>query len=108
MDPGTFWPFYLQEHSDPRNRALHLAGTTLAAVGVVVAIFWTPWALVASVVGGYGFAWIGHFVFQHNRPATFRHPIQSLLSDWRMWGLWLSGRLEAELKRHEVLRPDDS
>ncbi len=101
----NFWRFYLHEHKDHRNRAVHLAGTTLAALCIAAAVLFSPWFLVGALVGGYGFAWFGHFFFEHNRPATFRYPLQSLASDWRMWGLWLVGRLGQELDRNGVPRP---
>ncbi len=98
---SDFWPFYLAEHAHPVNRRLHLAGTTLAFLSLVAAaVLLQPWFLLAALLIGYAFAWVGHFFFEHNRPATFKHPWKSLASDWRMWGLWLTGRLGKELERH--------
>ncbi len=98
---GAFWPFYLGEHSRPWTRRLHFAGTTIA-IGCLIA-----WAVtgrgafgLSALGAGYGFAWISHFFVEKNRPATFRYPLWSLLSDFRMWGLACAGRLDGELARH--------
>ncbi|MGD9614658.1 MAG: Mpo1-like protein [Alphaproteobacteria bacterium] len=98
MNHGEFWAHYLAAHANPRSRGLHYAGT-LAACGLValaaVRRDWRP--LVAAPIVGYGAAWFGHVVFERNRPATFGHPLWSVLSDFRMLGLFLSGRLADEL-----------
>lgn len=90
----AFWPFYLREHSHPVNRRLHFVGTTLVNF-VLVAVVWTrnPWLLLLCPVLGYGFAWVGHFLVEHNRPATFTYPLWSLRGDYKMYGLMLRGRL---------------
>lgn len=97
---SEFWAFYLSEHQNPVNRALHLAGTSIAAVCIVLAFVLTWWMLVPALLVGYAFAWIGHFVFEKNRPATFKRPLASFASDWRMWFLWLTGRLGKERAKH--------
>ena len=100
---ADFWPFYLAEHSRPATRALHAAGT-LASTALLVALVarglwaWLPLALVV----GYAFAWVGHFFVEHNRPATFRHPLWSFLADYKMLALMLTGRLDAELARRAL------
>jgi hypothetical protein len=80
-----FWPHYLAAHQNPLNRALHYAGT-LSAVGAVAAglITLNPLLVLAAIPIGYGPAWVGHFVFEKNRPATFVHPLWSLRGDFRM------------------------
>ena len=89
-----FYPYYLGEHTDVRCRRLHFAGSwvVLAALVMLVATGQLRWLLLAPV-GGYGFAWIGHYVFEKNRPATFRHPFYSLMGDWVMFVDILRGRV---------------
>ena len=105
MTYGEFWAHYLAAHTDPRCRALHYAGTlaALALVGLAGAKADWRWAAIAVVVG-YAPAWLGHAVFERNRPATFSHPIWSLVSDLRMLALFLSGRLADELRHHRTGR----
>jgi hypothetical protein len=98
-----FWPFYLREHSRPRTRALHYAGTTLVVAVALLAILSGRWLwLLAIPLAGYGFAWLAHFAVEKNRPATFTYPLWSLAADFKMWWLWLTGRLGAELERAGV------
>ena len=71
-----------------------MIGSTLV-VACVVALVVTGnwWWLAAALLCGYGFAWVGHFFFEHNRPATFRHPIYSFVGDWVMYAQVLTGRI---------------
>jgi len=89
-----FYPFYLAEHANRVCRRLHVVGSTLV-VACVVALAATRnwWWLAAALVCGYGFAWIGHFFFEHNKPATFRHPLYSFAGDWVMYAQVLTGRI---------------
>ncbi len=90
----AFYPYYLGEHANRTCRRLHCVGTSLALLWLVAALLTGRWWLLAvALVQGYAFAWIGHFCFEHNRPATFRHPLYSLMGDWRMWWEMLSGRI---------------
>ena len=90
---AEFYPFYLGEHSKPMCRRLHFVGTTIAAVLLIAAALTQRWWLVAvAVLEGYAFAWVGHYFFEHNRPATFRYPLFSLMGDWRLWYDILRGR----------------
>src|SRR5438270_11045425 len=90
-DYKSFSPFYLKEHSDPRNRALHVAGTLLTLVFAALSVLASWRYLLLVPIAGYGFAWIGHFIIERNRPATFIHPLWSLISDYRMTFLVLKG-----------------
>ena len=95
-----FWRRYLAAHSDPRTRGLHYFGTSLAVAAIAAAGVERDWCwLLAAPAAGYALAWFGHFKFEHNRPETFGHPIWSLISDFRMLGMFLSGRLGDELQR---------
>jgi len=92
---GEFYPFYLAEHANRTCRRLHVVGSTLVIACIVaLAITRNLWWLAAALVCGYGFAWIGHFRFEHNRPATFRYPFYSLASDFRMWWELNLGKLK--------------
>ena len=89
-----FYPFYLSEHRNRTCRRLHFIGTSLV-LGCVVAAMVTgnAWWLLAAPVCGYGFAWIGHFRFEKNRPATFEYPLYSFAGDWLMYRDMLMGRI---------------
>lgn len=88
-----FYPYYLGEHSDRMCRRMHFVGTSLVLVCLGLAVALSPWWLLAVPLVGYGFAWVGHFVFEKNRPATFKHPVYSLAGDWVMYGEMLRGRI---------------
>jgi hypothetical protein len=81
-----FYPFYLSEHANRTCRRLHFVGTllVLAIIFLAMATADARWLWLAPVAG-YGFAWAGHFFFEKNRPATFSHPLYSLLGDWAMF-----------------------
>jgi len=95
----AFWPFYLREHARPATRALHYAGTSLVVLlALGAAITGTWWLLLALPVAGYGFAWTAHAAVERNRPATFTYPLWSLMADFKMWWMWLTGRIGRELE----------
>ena len=83
---AEFYPFYLSEHSNRVSRRLHFTGTTIAVVLVIAAVVTRVWWLLAvALIQGYAFAWIGHFFYEHNKPATFKYPRYSFMGDWRLW-----------------------
>ncbi|MYN07129.1 DUF962 domain-containing protein [Pseudoduganella aquatica] len=89
-----FYPFYLQEHANSTCRRLHFIGSTLVLLIIIIAAVRGNYGLLWFVpLAGYGFAWIGHFFFEHNRPATFKYPLYSLLGDWVMYRDMLAGRV---------------
>ena len=89
-----FYPFYLSEHSNRISRRLHFIGScgVLVLLGVAIATR-NGWWLAGALLCGYGFAWVGHFFFEKNRPATFKYPVYSFLGDWVMFRDILFGRL---------------
>jgi hypothetical protein len=90
-----FYPYYLGEHGNRMCRRLHFIGSTLVILIVLLAIVsGEPRWLWLAPVAGYGFAWVGHYVYEKNRPATFRHPLYSLMGDWVMYWQVLSGKIK--------------
>ena len=90
----AFYPFYLDEHRHPVSRRLHFIGSCGVLLLVAVAIVrGQPGWLLAALGCGYGFAWVGHFFFEKNRPATFQHPFYSFAGDWVMFWDILRGRI---------------
>jgi len=91
---ADFYPFYLSQHADRTCRRLHFVGTTLGLLAALHAFSTLNfWWLLAGVAAGYAFAWVGHFFFEKNRPATFTHPVYSFVGDWAMWKDMLTGRI---------------
>lgn len=91
---SEFYPFYLSEHSDVTCRRLHYLGSLLVIMVLISALVTHHFSmLIALPFIGYGFAWIGHFFFERNRPATFKYPAYSFLGDWVMLKDMLIGRI---------------
>jgi hypothetical protein len=92
---ADFYPFYLSQHSDRTCRRLHFTGTSLGLLSILCSFATLNfWWLLAGLVSGYAFAWVGHYFFEKNRPATFTHPFYSFLGDWVMWKETLTGRIK--------------
>ena len=91
---AEFYPYYLSEHQDDACRRLHYAGSSLVILLLLYVLFSQNWLwLLAVPLAGYGFAWGGHFFFEHNKPATFRYPLYSLMGDWVMLRDAMTGRI---------------
>jgi len=97
---SEFWDFYVCEHSRPLTRALHVAGTALGLVLLVWFAATGRWYLFPLfLVVGYAFAWFAHFVVEKNRPATFKYPFWSFISDFKMMWFMITGRMGREVER---------
>lgn len=91
---SEFYPYYLQEHSHVVSRRLHFVGSWGVLVLLATALLTrNGWWMLAALLCGYGFAWVGHCFFEKNRPATFRHPLYSFLGDWVMFKDILVGKV---------------
>lgn len=89
-----FYPFYLSEHINRTCRRLHFIGSSIALTLLVTAVATQQWwLLLVAFLQGYAFAWVGHYVFEHNTPATFKYPFLSFVGDWRMWWDMVRGRI---------------
>lgn len=98
-----FWPFYLSQHSNKICRNLHVLGTTLALCYFAFCLGSGIYGMIPlTLVIGYGFAWIGHFVFEKNRPATFKYPKWSFISDFKMLSQFYLGTLNQELEKYNL------
>ena len=101
-----FYPFYLTEHLNTVCRSLHLIGTTLVIALAITGVYTLNWEYFALMpVAGYGFAWIGHFFFEKNKPAAFGNPFYSLASDLIMYWHAVSGQLNQRLDEAKKLYP---
>ena len=90
----TFYPYYLGQHSAKSNRVLHFIGTSLLIIFFILGVFLNKWWLFALIPAtGYGFAWVGHFFIEKNKPATFTYPLYSLAADFVMFWDILTGRI---------------
>ncbi len=91
---ADFYPFYLSQHANRTNRRLHFIGTSLGLLAVLHAFSTLDfWWIVVGLALGYGLAWIGHFFFERNKPATFTYPLYSFMGDWMLWKDILTGRI---------------
>ena len=90
----SFYPFYLSEHQNRTCRRLHFLGSSLVLACIGLAIAFRDWRfLLAMPLVGYGFAWVGHFGFEKNKPASFKQPFYSFIGDWVMFKDILIGKI---------------
>jgi len=97
---NEFWPHYLRYHAQEGTRLLHVLGTGIAVLALIAAIIAVnPLIALGGPALGYLLAWTGHFLVERNRPAMVSHPAWSFVCDVRMFRLWLTGQLAAELEK---------
>ena len=102
---SSFYQYYLTEHGDKRNRILHFSGTALVLTCLVAGIMLKNWWLIIIIpVCGYGFAWVGHFFLEKNKPATFTYPLYSLGSDFVMFWHIITGQIGKKLKEAKRIK----
>ena len=95
----SFYPYYLTEHGDIKNRTLHFSGTLGLLIILILAILLQKWWMLLLIpVCGYGFAWVGHFFIEKNKPATFTYPVYSMGSDFVMFWHILTGQIGKKLE----------
>ena len=83
---AEFYPFYLSQHQNKTCRLLHVIGMVLVILTILYILLSHHWsAIILLPIFGYGFAWIGHFFFEKNKPATWKYPLYSFLGDWVMF-----------------------
>jgi len=98
-----FYPFYLTEHSNATCRKLHFVGTGIVILVLLSTLYTQVWSRLWLIpLIGYGFAWLGHFVYEKNKPATFQYPFYSLASDFIMFWHLLMGKEKFSPMREEV------
>ena len=89
-----FYPFYLSQHQDKTCKRLHFVGSSLGLLGLGAAVVTGKKRYIAAgIVAGYGCAWVGHFFFEHNKPATFQYPLYSFMGDWVMYKDMVTGKI---------------
>lgn len=89
-----FYPYYLSEHQNVTSRRLHIVGSSLVIILLISILLSQAWQLLILLpICGYAFAWVGHFFFEKNKPATFTYPCWSLFSDFVMLKDVLTGKI---------------
>ncbi|MCS6874976.1 MAG: DUF962 domain-containing protein [Pyrinomonadaceae bacterium] len=97
---SEFWDFYVREHSKPLTRWLHFLGTLIATILFIWLVWQRAWYyLPLCLLVGYGLAWFSHFFIEKNKPATFKYPLWSFVSDYKMMFLMLTGKMNREVER---------
>jgi hypothetical protein len=94
---AEFYPFYLSQHQNKVCRQLHYLGSSIALLILLLSLITQQfYGILVAIIAGYLFAWIGHFFFEKNKPATFQYPFYSLLADWVMLWQAICNRLRIE------------
>ena len=101
---AEFWPHYVVAHSQPATRAFHCVGTIGGwAIFIAGIALRQPWWILAALAFPYALAWFSHFFVEHNKPATFGHPLWSWAADQKMVALMLVGKMSREVQRCKSL-----
>ena len=101
----TFYDFYLDEHQNMACRRLHFAGSSFGLIGLVKSVKKrSAKPLLKGIATGYACAWVGHFFFEKNKPTSFKFPLKSFVSDFRMYGDVLRGNLSLKDKKFDKVR----
>lgn len=101
---SEFYLFYLTEHRSMMSRRLHAAGSGFGIYFVSKAIRQRkPKYLLYGLLSGYACAWVGHFVFEKNKPASFKQPFYSFISDWRMLSDIVRGNLSLKDRKFDKI-----
>ena len=103
-----FWKFYVREHSHPKTRWMHFIGTSMVIGLGIAGLLFSPIYFITMPIAGYSFAWASHFLFEKNRPATFKFPLWSLRADFQMYGYILNGRMNSEVRKYAKKKGDES
>ncbi len=97
-----FYPYYLSQHQNTKNRVMHFVGLVAALITLVNGLVTAQWLQLLWVpIFGYGFAWAGHFFFEKNKPTTFQHPLYSLMADCRLTSDILIGKQHFDVKEKD-------
>lgn len=101
----NFYDFYLAEHQNMACRRLHFAGSSFGLLGLAKSVkHRSAKPLLKGIAAGYACAWVGHFFFEKNKPATFKYPLQSFAGDIRMFTDVLPGNLSLKDRKFDKAR----
>ncbi len=103
-DFNTFWPKYIVEHQDKNNRRMHFVASLLGlSLAIVFLLTMKISIALLALVLSYGFAWAGHFIFEKNKPLTWKNPLLSLMADYRLFFVMIVGDFNEELNKFKVV-----
>ncbi|MFZ3076661.1 MAG: DUF962 domain-containing protein [Psychrobacter glacincola] len=104
-DKPSFYNFYLDEHQNMACRRLHFAGSSFGLIGLAKSVKnRSAKPLLKGIAAGYACAWVGHFFFEKNKPASFKFPLKSFASDFRMYADVLRGHLSLRNRKFDKVR----
>ena len=101
----SFYDFYLDEHQNMACRRLHFAGSSFGLIGLAKSVKnRSAKPLLKGIAAGYACAWVGHFFFEKNKPASFKFPLKSFASDFRMYVDVMRGNLSLRNRKFDKVR----